>query len=381
MSEKGLSLYIHWPFCTSKCPYCDFNSHVSASIDAHEWFNAYKQELQFFKQWLPERKIKTIFFGGGTPSLMPPWLVEDVLSEIAKLWPVGDVEITLEANPGSVELAKLQAFKSAGVNRLSMGVQSLRDESLRFLGRLHNREEAIKAIELVSNTFERYSFDLIYARPEQSLEDWREELSEALTYTHDHISAYQLIIEPGTAFYTKYQRGEFKLPDEDLSADMYDLTKDMLLEKGLLAYEVSNYAKPGSESQHNLVYWRYEDYVGIGPGAHGRIYDNGIKKAIKNVRAPKLWLEAVAEKEQGVQEIVNLNHGEIAQEIIIMGLRLAEGISLRNDYGIELFDYLKPEAISKFKEAGLLSIDNNWLKLNFEGRKILNYIVAELLVD
>ncbi|MBL8665802.1 MAG: coproporphyrinogen III oxidase, partial [Candidatus Odyssella sp.] len=268
----GFALYVHWPFCLSKCPYCDFNSHVRERVEEARWQRAYLAELERAAAETPGRVVTSVFFGGGTPSLMPPETAAAILARIRALWPVApDAEITLEANPGAAEAARFRAFRAAGVNRLSIGVQALDDAALKFLGRRHVAAEALAAVERAAGIFPRYSFDLIYARPGQSVAAWREELARALRFAGDHLSVYQLTIEPGTAFHTAHARGDFALPDEDTAADLYEATRDLLGAAGLAAYEISNHARPGGESRHNLAYWRYADYAGIGPGAHGRL--------------------------------------------------------------------------------------------------------------
>jgi putative oxygen-independent coproporphyrinogen III oxidase len=286
---EPVALYIHWPFCRSKCPYCDFNSHVAAAIDHAAWREAYRRELEHYAALLPERRITSIFFGGGTPSLMEEKTVAGILGDVARLWPIdAGVEITLEANPNSAEAQKFAAFRAAGVNRLSLGVQSLRDEELQFLGRGHSAAEARRAIELARQNFPRFSFDLIYARRGQSPETWEKELNEALQLADGHLSLYQLTIEPNTQFYTRAARGETLTAPDDNAATMYELTQNILKDAGLPAYEVSNHAREGAESRHNLAYWHYDDYIGIGPGAHGRYRQNGERFATDTHRAPEV---------------------------------------------------------------------------------------------
>ncbi len=287
--QGGFGFYVHWPFCASKCPYCDFNSHVSAEIDESRWVRAYLREIDRYAAEVPERVLTSIFFGGGgTPSLMAPDTVSAILERIRAHWPVAnDLEVTLEANPGSVEAGRFRGYADAGVNRVSVGVQALNDADLRRLGRLHTVEEALAALEIARNTFERVSFDLIYARQGQTLEEWRAELSGALEFAADHLSLYQLSIEPGTAFGDRYDAGKLRgLPDEDLSAEMYLLTQEMCETAGFHAYEVSNHAKPGAESRHNQIYWRYGDYAGIGPGAHSRLTVDGNDTRLKHRFCP-----------------------------------------------------------------------------------------------
>jgi putative oxygen-independent coproporphyrinogen III oxidase len=293
--RRGFGIYIHWPFCKAKCPYCDFNSHVRERIEEEDWRASYLKELAHFAALTPGRTVTSIFFGGGTPSLMDPKTTETVIDAVARHWRVSnDIEITLEANPTSVEGGKLKGFRSTGINRVSLGIQALQDADLKFLGRQHSSAEALAALDLAAQIFERFTFDLIYARPGQTPAAWADELKRALSFAADHISLYQLTIEPGTAFEQAYARGDFRLPDEETQAELYEMTGAHLGEAGLAAYEISNYARPGSESRHNLTYWRYGDYVGIGPGAHGRLTLEGRKIATRQHRAPERWLEMVA---------------------------------------------------------------------------------------
>lgn len=324
-----LALYVHWPFCVSKCPYCDFNSHIVQQIDIEKWSAAYKNELIFSFNQTPNHTVNTIFFGGGTPSLMPPALMAEIIDQIKSLWLCSeDLEITFEANPTSVESEKFKAFKAAGANRVSIGIQAFNDDDLKFLGRPHSLSEGIRAIEQAHNCFDRVSFDLIYARPNQTTEAWSKELKTALRYAPTHISLYQLTIEPGTAFHTMFNRGDFPLPDEALSAELYEATGSILNQHNLYAYEVSNYARAGEECRHNLMYWRYKDYVGIGPGAHGRITIDGVKYATRRHRAPQLWLDACISQQHGQHELIPLSSSEALTELMLMGLRLSEGIEL-----------------------------------------------------
>lgn len=321
-----LSIYIHWPYCLSKCPYCDFNSHVVDSIDHGKWLEAYKRELTYYSEQTGQSEIQSVFFGGGTPSLMKPEVVEGILKFISKKWKMSsDCEITLEANPTSVEAQKFQDFKAAGVNRVSVGVQSLNEKDLKFLGREHSPDEALKAVELASKTFDRFSFDMIYARPNQTVESWREELTRALNHMGNHASLYQLTIEPNTPFFTRYNRGEFHIPDEEVSADLYLATEEIMGGAGFSSYEVSNYSRQGDMSVHNLAYWRYQDYLGIGPGAHGRVTIDGQKYATRMHRAPQIWMDRVLQNGNGLQDNFVLTGEEQVQEKLLMGLRLAEG--------------------------------------------------------
>lgn len=325
--KAPFGLYIHWPFCASKCPYCDFNSHVRDSFDESLWEKALLKELAFMGRLAGPRLLTSVFFGGGTPSLMPPRLVERLLQALGTYWHLApDLEITLEANPNSVEVARLKAFKTAGINRLSMGIQSLRTEALKFLGRKHTLDEAIQALEAARQIFERFSFDLIYARPGQTLQAWEAELTEALSFAGTHLSLYQLTLEPGTAFYTAHQRGAWRLPAEDRAADLYQLTQDIMASAGRPFYEVSNYARTGHECRHNLVYWTYQDYGAIGPGAHGRLTLEGHITALRAHKAPETWLKAV-EESNGLVERKILSPRDAFEEALMMGLRLRSGVS------------------------------------------------------
>ncbi|MCE2716074.1 MAG: radical SAM family heme chaperone HemW [Pseudomonadota bacterium] len=319
-----ISLYIHWPFCLSKCPYCDFNSHVRESYQEAEWQQALCEELRRIHALIGPRQLVTIFFGGGTPSLMQPKTVEAIIKEATQLWQTSsNLEVTLEANPNSVEVEKFQQLASAGVNRISIGVQSVRAERLKNLGRKHSVEEAIRAIHTAQSIFKRVSFDLIYATPNQSLAEWEQELEEALQFGTEHLSLYQLTIEPNTAFERLHAQGELILPVDDLAADMYELTNAKCAANGLHAYEVSNYAKLGAECQHNLTYWRYGEYIGVGPGAHGRLIMDGKRFATKQYRTPERWLKESIRDE----ECLELSANEQEQERVLMGLRTTEGIS------------------------------------------------------
>jgi oxygen-independent coproporphyrinogen-3 oxidase len=375
----GFGLYVHWPFCEAKCPYCDFNSHVSGNIDQKQWLSAYLSELHRSAAETPERVLNTIFFGGGTPSLMEPDTVAAVIDEARALWrPANDMEITLEANPGSVEAGRFAAYRDAGVNRISMGVQALNDEDLRRLGRIHTVAEARAAFDIARNCFDRVSFDMIYARQHQTLDGWRKELTEALSMAVDHLSLYQLTIEDGTAFGDRYAVGKLRgLPEDDSAADMYLATQEICEAHGLPAYEVSNHARPGAESQHNLIYWRYGDYVGIGPGAHGRITLNGRKLATETYLSPNAWLTAV-DNGSGEKERDALSTQDQANEYLMMGLRIAEGLD------IDRFKALSAQTLSQDKladlvEFGMIEQTNGRLIATKDGRAVLNAVIRELL--
>ena len=379
----AFGIYIHWPFCLSKCPYCDFNSHVHDSIDHDLWLSSYLKEIDHAASLTPGRIVETVFFGGGTPSLMKPETVAAIIEKIRKTWPQGnDVEITLEANPTSVEADKFRAFKDAGVNRVSLGIQSLRADDLKFLGRTHDIHQARQAIELTATTFDRFSFDLIYARPNQTAQMWQEELNEALDLAVGHLSLYQLTIEQGTPFYVQYQRGEFRIPDQELAADLYDITQDTLEARGLPAYEVSNHAKEGEASRHNLIYWRYGDYAGIGPGAHGRLTLPSGKIATRAHRAPDIWLQQVAEQGHGWHTPEPINRTQRTLEALMMGLRLHEGVPfarLREEYNGDPFEVIDQKKLQTMIDEGLMMDDKETLRTTPQGLKKLNGVLNYLL--
>ncbi|MES0825544.1 radical SAM family heme chaperone HemW [Ruegeria sp. SCP11] len=375
----GFGLYVHWPFCEAKCPYCDFNSHVSRNINQKQWLDAYLSELHRSAAETPDRVLNTIFFGGGTPSLMEPDTVAAVIEESRALWhPANDMEITLEANPGSVEAGRFAAYRDAGVNRISMGVQALNDKDLRRLGRIHSVTEARAAFDIARSCFDRVSFDLIYARQHQTLEAWRAELTEALSMAIDHLSLYQLTIEEGTAFGDRYAIGKLRgLPEDDGAADMYLATQEICEAHGLPAYEVSNHARPGAESQHNLIYWRYGDYVGIGPGAHGRITKNGRKLATETYLSPNAWLTAV-DTGSGEKERTLLSTQDQANEYLMMGLRITDGLDI--DRFNRLADHPLPEdKLSDLIEFGMIEQSGGRLFATSNGRAVLNAVIRELL--
>ncbi|MBU2945033.1 radical SAM family heme chaperone HemW [Shimia thalassica] len=377
----GFGLYIHWPFCEAKCPYCDFNSHVSREIDQSRWLRAYLQELDRVAEDTPDRVLNTVFFGGGTPSLMEPDVVAAILERVRRLWPTSnDMEVTLEANPGSVEATRFRGYRQGGVNRISMGIQALNNHDLKKLGRIHSVEEAIAAFDIARDTFDRVSFDLIYARQDQTLKQWEAELEQALSMAIDHLSLYQLTVEEGTAFGDRYERGKLRgLPADDLAADMYEMTEGICKEHGFEAYEVSNYAKPGYESRHNQIYWRYGDYAGIGPGAHARMTINGVKYAVENWRNPERWLSAVQDGTgENVRDIVDPEGQSI--EFLLMGLRLNEGIDLSRYEGLAGHK-LNEAKVDALREMGMIYTENQRLKVKPKGRMVLNAVLSELLVD
>jgi putative oxygen-independent coproporphyrinogen III oxidase len=379
---EPLAVYLHWPFCRSKCPYCDFNSHVRDSVDAARWTRALLVDLEVQAELSPGREVGSVFFGGGTPSLMPPETVAALLDGVRSHWAVlPDIEVTLEANPNSAEAAHFRDLAAAGVNRLSLGVQALEPAGLRMLGRLHSRAEAIAAIEHARQIFPRFSFDLIYARPGQSVAAWEAELDEALSLAGEHLSLYQLTIEPGTAFSTLARRGDLVLPDEDVSVALFETTQDQLSDRGLPAYEISNHARPGAECRHNLAYWRYQDYVGIGPGAHGRLTQDGVKVAIRQHRLPEKWLAAVEAAGTGVEETTPLDRAAAVEEMLMMGLRLTEGISRArleetSDTSAETLFGAK---LQQLIDGGFITFDHERLAATARGRQCLNALFAALL--
>lgn len=377
----GFGLYIHWPFCEAKCPYCDFNSHVSNSIDQRAWRDAYLLELQRAALETDGRILNAVFFGGGTPSLMDPEIVADIITTIKTLWPTGnDLEITLEANPSSVEAGRFAAFRQAGVSRVSMGIQALNDQDLKRLGRIHTTDEALAAFDVARNAFERVSFDLIYGRQDQTLDAWEAELNQALTLSIDHISLYQLTIENGTAFGDRYARGGLRgLPDEDLGADMYTLTQKICEAHGFPGYEVSNHARDGAQSRHNLIYWRYGDYVGIGPGAHGRVTVDGRKWATEAYSNPKRWLDAAAEALTEKPRVL-LNRQDQTTEFLLMGLRLKEGIDLTRFASLSGIP-LSEEKLAHLSNIGMINVTQERLTVTDQGFMVLNAVIEGLLPD
>lgn len=375
----GFGVYVHWPFCAAKCPYCDFNSHVRRSVDQDRWRRALVSEIERIAAETPGRRVDSVFFGGGTPSLMPPETVAAVLDAIRKGWRApADMEVTLEANPTSVEAGRFRGYAAAGVNRLSMGVQALNDADLRALGRMHTVKEAIRAFEIARGVFGRVSFDLIYARQGQDVSAWRSELREALAMAVDHLSLYQLTIEAGTRFGELHARGRLRgLPDGERSADMYLATQEICEAAGIGAYEVSNHARAGAESRHNLVYWRYGDYAGIGPGAHGRLTLGSNRWATEAIARPEDWLAAV-ERGGGVESRVMVSPGEQAVEMMMMGLRLSEGVS------IDRFETLAgrrpaPQVLTELAELGLLEVRRGRLHASADGRTVLNSVIARII--
>ncbi len=380
MSEPGFGVYVHWPFCAAKCPYCDFNSHVRHQpVDQPRFVQAFLKEMATMRRLTGSRTVTSIFMGGGTPSLMAPETVDAILNGIARHWHVPDgIEITLEANPSSVEAERFRGYRAAGVNRVSLGVQALNDRDLKFLGRLHDVADALKAIRLARDIFPRMSFDLIYARPNQTVEDWDRELKEAVSYAVDHLSLYQLTIEEGTPFYGLHKAGKLVVPDGEQSAVLYEATQEITEREGMPAYEVSNHARPGSESRHNLTYWRYGDYVGIGPGAHGRLTTGGAKIATATERKPEGWLELVEAEGHGMVDQELLEREAQADELLLMGLRLKEGVDLARWQSLSGRDP-DPDREQFLIEHGFIErLGNSRLRCTPAGMLILDAVVADL---
>jgi oxygen-independent coproporphyrinogen-3 oxidase len=373
-------LYVHWPYCQAKCPYCDFNSHVARSVDHDRWLAAFRSEIARVAEETGPRILRSIFFGGGTPSLMDGSTVAGVIEAARSAWPFSnDIEITLEANPTSAEAARFHAFRDAGVNRVSIGVQALKDGDLRRLGRLHSAHEARAAFDLARGIFPRVSFDLIYARQDQTIADWRDELREALSLAADHLSLYQLTIEPGTAFGERHAEGRLRgLPDEDRAADMYELTQDLCAGAGLPAYEVSNHAAPDAQSRHNLIYWRSHDWAGIGPGAHARLTLNTGRWAIVSEANPARWLSGVESVGHGEVSRASLDPREQAEEILMMGLRLSEGVDLTR---LDRIGAPRPAAgpVQHLTDLGFLETDGDIIRTTPAGRPLLNAVLRDLL--
>ncbi|MDE2377266.1 radical SAM family heme chaperone HemW [Bradyrhizobium sp.] len=376
----AFGVYVHWPFCLSKCPYCDFNSHVRhAAIDEERFALAFAREIATTAARIPGREVTSIFLGGGTPSLMQPATVGAVLDAIGRHWTVGrDVEVTLEANPTSVEATRFAGYRAAGVNRVSLGVQALDDASLKMLGRLHSAREALDAVSIARRSFDRYSFDLIYARPDQTPEAWAAELRHAIDEAAEHLSLYQLTIEEGTPFFGLHRAGKLKTPDEALARVLYDVTQETCEKLGLPAYEISNHARPGAECRHNLVYWRGDEYAGIGPGAHGRLDIGGIRHATATEKRPEAWLMRVEANGHGLITDDRLNSEERADEFLLMGLRLAEGIDPKR-YAALSGRPLDPRRIALLREEGAITVDaGGRLRVTQSGFPVLDAVVADL---
>ncbi|GAA0552344.1 oxygen-independent coproporphyrinogen-3 oxidase [Rhizomicrobium palustre] len=377
---SAFALYVHWPFCAAKCPYCDFNSHVREAIAEEDWVASILSEMRYAAEMQGEARpvLSTVFFGGGTPSLMQGKSVGRILEEARALWPwANDVEITLEANPASADAARFADYKAAGVNRVSLGIQALNDADLKFLGRLHDLAEAKAALVLAQKNFDRVSLDLIYARPGQTLTAWESELKEALAIGTEHLSLYQLTIEPQTPFSLLHQRGKLVIPDEDHAAALFDLTQEITAAAGLPAYEVSNHARPGCDARHNLVYWRYGSYAGVGPGAHGRLWLGDEIVATVTERLPERWLKNVAANRHGYTQWEKVACEDAAHEHLLMNLRLAEGLDLaayRERWGITL----SPPRIAELEAQGLVTLQDGHLKASKRGLLVLNSLIAEL---
>ncbi len=379
-ADPGFGVYVHWPFCLAKCPYCDFNSHVrGAAIDEARYLSAFKAEIAHRGTLAPRRIVRSVFFGGGTPSLMAPETVQGILDAIASAWRLDkDAEITLEANPTSVEAERFRGYRSAGVNRLSIGVQALNDADLKALGRKHTVAEALAAVKLAAALFPRFSFDLIYGRPGQGAAQWRRELAEALGYVGDHVSLYQLTIEPDTMFERLRDAGKLKLPDEELSLALFQTTREVTYARGLPAYEVSNHARPGGESRHNLIYWRYGEYAGIGPGAHGRLVTAKGRLAQETERHPEMWLTLVESEGNGVIESTPLSREEQGDEFLLMGLRLSEGVDPRAFEKVSGRP-IDPDRLESLIEDGFLERDERGrIRVTAMGAPLLDTVVADV---
>ena len=386
INNTDISVYIHWPYCLKKCPYCDFNSHVSKSkIESQEWEKSYKSEINMEQNLLGHRNVKSVFFGGGTPSLMPARLIESILNQLAKKWTFSNnVEITIEANPSSVEINNFKNLHETGVNRLSLGFQSLNNNSLNFLGRNHTAQDSLKALEIAKRYFKRISFDLIYGLPNQNEKKWEKELKEAISFADEHMSAYQLTIEKGTPFYASYRNGKFSLPEEETLLNLYNLTDDLLHSAKLEKYEVSNYAIKGSECLHNLDIWQGSEYCGIGPGAHGRIIVNKKWHATQKFSAPNVWLTKFLEKKSSFYEKIEISNKIRAKEILLTGLRLRKGVNIK-----KLFDNLNIKQKNliideneyyKLSKLGLIETFNNVLRITDKGVPILNHIINKIIL-
>ncbi|KKC24332.1 radical SAM family heme chaperone HemW [Sphingomonas sp. SRS2] len=377
--DDALALYIHWPFCVSKCPYCDFNSHVRETVDQAAWRAALLKDLAYEAEQLPGRRLTSIFFGGGTPSLMPPETVAALIDAAARHWDVADdIEITLEANPSSVEAARFGDLARAGVNRVSLGLQALDDAALAYLGRAHDVREGLGALDTAQAAFARVSFDLIYARPGQSPEAWRAELAQALSFGTEHLSLYQLTIEPGTQFAARYAKGELSTLDPDLAADLFEQTRADTAAAGLPAYEISNHARPGAESRHNLTYWRYGSYAGIGPGAHGR---RGGMATVRR-KKPENWLTRVDANGHGIEQEDLLSPASRAQEALLMGLRLREGIDMDRvaaTSGLPIVQLIDEAAVDRLTRQRLLTRDGANLRITEAGMLLLDAILGDIV--
>ncbi|MBV9590553.1 MAG: coproporphyrinogen III oxidase [Hyphomicrobiales bacterium] len=377
--DAGFGVYVHWPFCLAKCPYCDFNSHVRhAPPDQPLFVRAFEAELAHMGELAPGRMVTSIFFGGGTPSLMEPRTVGAILEAIARIWPLdARAEVTLEANPTSVEASRFRGYRAAGVNRVSLGVQALNDPDLKMLGRMHSVDEALRAVAIAMSVFERVSFDLIYARPAQDAAAWRAELETALSRAADHLSLYQLTLEPGTPFEALWCAGKLDPPKPEEARALYEVTQELCARHGLPAYEVSNHARPGAQCRHNLTYWRYGEYAGVGPGAHGRLVAPRGRLALSTEKRPETWLRQVAAKGHGVVERQILSRQDEGDEFLLMGLRLAEGIEPERFVALSGRE-LAPERLTHLMALGLLEERNQRLRATAEGFLVLDALVADL---
>jgi putative oxygen-independent coproporphyrinogen III oxidase len=383
--SNRLGLYIHWPFCASKCPYCDFNSHVQKDVDVAEWREAFLSELRYMADIYETKAaapamLHSVFFGGGTPSLMPVSIISDILDNIGKLFTLApNLEITAEANPSSTETKQLTSFKTAGINRISIGAQSLNPKTLHFLGRAHSNHDIYNAIEAAMGLFGQVSADFIYGMPEQTINNWQAELNQIIKIGLSHISAYQLTIEPGTQFYTRHNKGETLTCDDSIMADLYQTTTEMLSEEGLKLYEISNYALPDAQCIHNLIYWQSHDWLGIGPGAHGRFtLPNNHRWHSQTRRSPDGWISAVKANQHGIDSQIEDDQAEFAREIILMGLRLSSGINLP-EWLVGNTEFINVTWLQQFKEDGLLTFNQNHLRVTHKGRVHLNSIISRLL--
>ena len=379
--NSGFGIYLHWPYCESKCPYCDFNSYVEKNVNWYEWELSFLSQLGFYYQETGDRRVNSIFFGGGTPSLMNPKLVSNIINHISNLWGFEDtVEITLEANPSSVESRRFAEFKAAGVNRVSIGVQALNNKDLKKLGRLHSVQDALNAIEIGKDTFDRVSFDLIYARQDQKLQDWELELKKALTLEPDHLSLYQLTIEPNTTFGNLKEKGKLSgLPDENLGGDLYHLTNNLCYKFGLNPYEVSNYSRKNHESIHNKIYWNYGDYLGVGPGAHGRITTQKGRFATQNYYSPIKWQKnALNNAGESIRTLINGK--DQADEMAMMGLRLNSGFSKERYFRLS-GKKLNEKTLAFLISDNLIAVENNFIKATAQGRVVLNSLILNILSD
>jgi putative oxygen-independent coproporphyrinogen III oxidase len=379
-ADPGFALYVHWPFCLAKCPYCDFNSHVrGAAIDEERYVAAFRTEIRHRAQLAPRRTVRSIFFGGGTPSLMRPQTVQAIVDAVAENWTIAPgAEVTLEANPTSVEAGRFRGYRAAGVNRLSIGVQALNDADLKFLGRRHTVAEALAALKTAASIFSRHSFDLIYARPGQSVAAWRAELAQAMELAGEHVSLYQLTIEPDTMFERLFQAGKLAVPDADLGRDLFDATQEITQAHGLPAYEVSNHAQPGAESQHNLVYWRYGEYAGVGPGAHGRLVTPQGRRAQAAEKHPEMWLTQVESEGHGLVENDLLTPEEQGDEFLLMGLRLREGVDPERFKALSGHALDRQQIASLAADGFLVADDSGRVRVTAAGFPVLDSVVADL---